>query len=120
MSESDGPSMNSAPTSVEALIEVAVERAVHRILGPYLHRLTACEPAVYTIVQAAQVLQVSDDTISRLVRRGILPRGPHVDGKVLIPRRAIDLLIDNNAQALPATDAGESPESNRSMRSAAS
>ncbi len=51
MSQCDGPSINSAATSVEALIEVAVERAVGRILGPYLHRLTACEPAVYTIAK---------------------------------------------------------------------
>ena len=51
-----------APTtllSVEGLIEVAVERAIRRSLGPYLKRLSACEPAVYTVAQSAQVLQVS-------------------------------------------------------------
>jgi excisionase family DNA binding protein len=77
---------------VEALIEAAIERAIRRALGPYLHRLTRCEPAVYTIAQAAEVLQVSEDTVGRLVRRGTLPRVPHVDGKVLIPRRALDHL----------------------------
>ena len=81
-----------AASTVEALIEAAVERAIRRALGPYLHRLTRCEPAVYTVAQAAEVLQVSEDTVGRLVRRGTLPRVPHVEGKVLIPRRALDHL----------------------------
>ena len=84
----DGPQ----DSTVEALIEAAVERAIRRALGPYLHRLTRCEPAVYTVAQAAEVLQVSEDTVGRLVRRGTLPRVPHVEGKVLIPRRALDHL----------------------------
>ena len=89
----DGPQ----DSTVEALIEAAVERAIRRALGPYLHRLTRCEPAVYTVVQAAEVLQVSEDTVGRLVRRGALPRVPHVDGKVLIPRRALDHITQVDA-----------------------
>jgi excisionase family DNA binding protein len=79
--------------SIEALVEAAVERAINRVLEPHLRRLQTVTPAVYTVGQAAEVLQVSDDTISRLVRRGILPRVPHLDGKVLIPREAVTLLI---------------------------
>jgi len=85
---------------MEALIEAAVERAIARSLGPYLGRLSVCEPAVYTVAQAAEVLQVSEDTVGRIVRRGVLPRVPHVGGKILIPRRALDRLIES-AEASP-------------------
>jgi excisionase family DNA binding protein len=74
-------------------IEDAVERAVERILGPYLRRICEPEPAVYTVAQTAVVLQVSEDTIARLVRRGVLPRVPHVGGKLLIPRADVDEMI---------------------------
>src|SRR5665213_3676062 len=81
---------------IEELIESAVERAVERVLGPFLHRLTSCEPQVFTIAQAAQTLQVSDDTIARMVRRGHLPRVPHVGSKVLIPRRILLELVESS------------------------
>jgi hypothetical protein len=62
-----------------------------------------------------------------MVRRGVLPRVPHVGGKVLIPRRALDRLIDGPdlAQATPALEeiagsATEAPRINRSINSAAS
>ena len=84
------------PRTIDELVEDAVDRAVTRLLAPYLRRLAQPEPAVYTVAQAAIVLQVSDDTISRLVRRGALPRVPHLDGKVLIPRRAVETLIESS------------------------
>jgi excisionase family DNA binding protein len=90
----------SALSGMEVLIEAAVERAIGRSLGPYLSRLSVCEPAVYTVAQAAEVLQVSEDTVGRIVRRGVLPRVPHVGGKILIPRRALDRLIES-AEASP-------------------
>lgn len=105
---------------VEALIEAAVERAIRRSLGPYLHRLAACEPAVYTVAQAAEVLQVSEDTVGRMVRRGVLPRVPHVGGKVLIPRRAIDRLTEDPQVLDPAGTPAANPLSSRSINSAAS
>ena len=120
------PAVTASAFSIEALIETAVERAVRRSFGPYLHRLSACEPAVYTVAQAAEVLQVSDDTIGRMVRRGVLPRVPHVGGKVLIPRRALDRLVDapGLGQAAPADEAagsaGGDPLSSRSISSEAS
>jgi excisionase family DNA binding protein len=80
-------------SSIEVCIEDAVERAVERFLGPYLRRICEPEPAVYTVAQTAGVLQVSEDTIARLVRRGVLHRVPHVGGKVLIPRAIVDELL---------------------------
>jgi excisionase family DNA binding protein len=79
---------------MEELIGAAVERAVRRSLAPLLGRLSGPVPAVYTVSQAAEVLQVSEGTVSRLVRRGVLPRVPHVAGKVLIPKHALDRLAD--------------------------
>jgi excisionase family DNA binding protein len=115
-----------ATVGVEALIEAAVERAIRRSFGPYLRRLSACEPAVYTVAQSAEVLQVSEDTIGRMVRRGVLPRVPHVGGKVLIPKRALHRLIEapELAQVAPlaeGTTASEAvdPRSSRSISSAA-
>lgn len=80
-------------SSIEACIEEVVERAIERLLGPYLRRICEPTPAVYTVAQAAVVLQVSEDTVARLVRRGVLHRVPHVGGKVLIPRAAVDELL---------------------------
>lgn len=81
------------PLTIEGQIESAVERAVQRVLGPYLGKLSGPEPAVYTVAQAAVVIQVSEDTVARLVKRGVLPRLPHLDGKVLIPRAAVERLL---------------------------
>jgi excisionase family DNA binding protein len=91
-------------SSIEVCIEDAVERAVERFLGPYLRRICEPEPAVYTVAQTAVVLQVSEDTIARLVRRGVLHRVPHVGGKVLIPRTAVDELV----AGVPSTARGAS------------
>jgi excisionase family DNA binding protein len=104
-------------TTIESLIEDAVQRAVSRALGPHLERLHLCEPMVFTVSQAAQALQVSEDTIGRLVRRGVLPRVPHLDGKVLIPRQAVVRLVADQPAAEPSAEG--SPVSNRSIRSAA-
>ena len=84
--------------SIEEQIESAVIRALDRVLGPHLARLHRPEPAVYTVGQAAIVLQVSEDTISRMVKRGVLDRVPHLDGKVLIPRTSVDRLLDSASQ----------------------
>ena len=100
----------STHSGMEALIEAAVERAIGRSLAPHLHRLSVCEPAVYTVAQAAEVLQVSEDTVGRIVRRGVLPRVPHVGGKVLIPRRALDRLIEQGETTLgPAAPQADQP-----------
>lgn len=82
------------PGTIEARIEAVVERAVMRALGPHLRRLSAPVPATYTVAQAAAVLQVSIDTVARLVKRGKLARVPHLNGKLLIPRRAVDALVE--------------------------
>ena len=80
--------------SIEAMIEEAVVRAFEASLGPYVHRLAQPEPIVFTAAQVASVLQVSEDTVWRLVKRGVLPRVPHLDGKLLIPKEAVNRLIN--------------------------
>ncbi len=121
-----GRATTPAAHSIEELIEAAVDRAIRRSLGPYLHRLSACEPAVYTVAQSAEVFQVSEDTNARMVRRGVLPRVPHVGGKVLIPKRALERLIEGSelvqtspvAEDITSPEAGD-PRSRRSISSAA-
>jgi predicted site-specific integrase-resolvase len=48
---------------------------------------------VFTAAQAAVALQLSEDTVWRLVKRGVLPRVPHLEGKLLIPREAVSRLV---------------------------
>jgi excisionase family DNA binding protein len=81
------------PSTIEQQIEVAVQRTLDLVLGPHMRLLSEPEPAVYTVAQAAFVMQVSYDTILRLVKRGTLPRVPHLDRKVLIPRAAVEGLV---------------------------
>ncbi len=84
----------TATMTVEALIESAVERAVQRVLGPYLHRIGEPDPVVCTVAQVAAMLQVSDDTIGRMVKQGTLPKLPELGSRILIPRWAVDELVD--------------------------
>lgn len=86
---------------IESHIEDAVARAVERLLKPYPRRICEPEPATYTASQAATVLQVSEDTIGRMVRRGVLARVPYVDGKLLIPRAAVDALVAGDSTVTP-------------------
>jgi excisionase family DNA binding protein len=108
------------PGTIEQQIEVAVRRALDLVLGPHMRRLSGPEPAVYTIAQAAFVMQVSSDTILRLVKRGTLPRVPHLDRKVLIPRAAVEQLVGaQSVDRAPTAGYKTSPLSKSSIRSAA-
>ena len=84
-------------SGIEALIEDAVFRAVARLLEPHLARLVEPAPLVYTVAQAATALQISP--VTRLVRRGVLDRVPHIDGKQLIPRASLDRLVEGVSTA---------------------
>jgi excisionase family DNA binding protein len=99
------PDPRLARSTIEDVIEAIVERVVERALRPYLHRLTTPEPSVYTAAQAASAMQVSEDTIWRMVKRGVLPRVPHIGGKVLIPRTAVDGLVKASAMHSQPTTA---------------
>jgi excisionase family DNA binding protein len=113
---------NPSTPSMEELIEAAVERAMGRALSHYIVRAGRPSPAVYTVSQAAEVLQVSEDTVGRMVRRGVLPRVPYVGGKVLIPRQALDRMtrVPQEPEE-PEEDSASSdePQSKRSIISAA-
>jgi len=98
-------SRGSAPKlTVEQLIEDVVERTLDRVLKPYLHRLHQPEPLVYTVNEAATVLSVSSDTIGRMIKKGVLVRVPHVDGKTLIPKASVHALIDIGGSAEVVAD----------------
>lgn len=81
------------PATIEDLVEAAVTRSVERLLGPHLVKLSRPEPLVYTVAQAAEVLQLSTDSVTRLVKKGVLVRVPWVDGKLLIPKRCVEELL---------------------------
>lgn len=81
--------------TIEEQIATAVEEAMQRVLGQYLRRLSDPEPLVYTVAQAATVLQVSEDTVSRLIKRGLLQRIPHLEGRVLVPRIALERIVND-------------------------
>ncbi len=98
---------HSETGTIEQLVEAAVTRAIELHLEPYLDRLSEPEPLVYTVAQAAAILQVSPDTVSRLIRRGVLDRVPHIDGKQLIPKRSLEELVDG---AVAPSDEQVSPE----------
>lgn len=95
--DSSRTAAGSSSGAIDLLIEEAVRRGIEDVLGPYLHRLCQPEPIVLTAGQAATVLQVSEDTVWRLVKRGVLPRVPYLEGKLLIPREAITRLVEDSA-----------------------
>ncbi|CAN5594279.1 hypothetical protein BH24ACT5_BH24ACT5_32150 [soil metagenome] len=104
---------------IESHIEAAVERAVARLLRPYLRRICEPEPAVYTVAQAAVARQVSPDTVSRLVRSGVLARVPHLGGKILVPRTAVDVLIGSSPKERNLSNGHLVMASNRETRGTA-
>lgn len=75
------------------MLAAVVERAVERAVESMVRQLRQPEPLVYTVHQAAHALQVSPDTVGRMIRRGTLLKVPHLDGRVLIPRVAVEALI---------------------------
>ena len=114
----------STLSGMEVLIEAAVERAIGRSLGPYLSRLSVCEPAVYTVAQAAEVLQVSEDTVGRIAARGTSSCSPRRWQNTHSPAGARS--IDRSAEASPENGSvrADSPngtplrhQSNRSVAS---
>ncbi len=55
---------------------------------------TAKDPLVLSVAKAAQSLGVSDDLVYELIERGQLPC-LRLGRRKLIPRRAIELLVEN-------------------------
>jgi excisionase family DNA binding protein len=83
--------------SLEDLIAKAVEKGLQEALRPYLRRLADPEALVYTVPQAAVVLSTSTNTIRRMIDAGVLPILPNMGKRVLIPRIAIERLVDEAA-----------------------
>lgn len=83
--------------SLEAAIENVVTAAIEKALAPYLRRLADPEPLVYSVREAAHVLATSPTTVRRLIDEGILPTVPYMGQRQVIPRRAVQRLVESQA-----------------------
>jgi len=93
--------------SLEDAIQEAVVVAVERALSPYLRRLAGPEPLVYSVPEAAKVLRTSTNTVRRLINEGILPTVPHMGQRVLVPRVAVQRLVEDERTLTGAADAAQ-------------
>ena len=83
--------------SLDQRICDVVEAAVERKVGRYLSRLADPEPLVYSVRETAEVLRTSTKTVRRLLSEGVLPTVPHMGQRILIPRKAVQCLVDSAA-----------------------
>lgn len=93
--------------SIEVLIRDAVRDEIRSNLTPYLERLIQPEPRVHSVADVSTILQISDDTVRRMVESGALPRVA-VPGRTLIPRWAIDALVEIQNSGRIGSEASES------------
>jgi excisionase family DNA binding protein len=80
--------------SLDAAIRAVVIDAIEQALAPYLRRLSVPEPLVYSVREAAQVLNTSTNTVRRPVDEGVLPIVPHMGQRIVIPRTAVVRLVE--------------------------
>lgn len=88
--------------ALEDAIKEIVAAGVDQALRPYLRRLIDPEPLTYTVPQAAVVIGVRAPTVKRLVDEGRLPLVPHMPGRRLIPRSAVEAFVSGSTVASPA------------------
>lgn len=81
--------------NLDESIHKVVAGAVEAALRPYLRRLSDPEPLVYSVPEAAHVLRTSPNTVRRLLEDGVLPTVPHMGHRVLIPRDAVQRLVES-------------------------
>jgi excisionase family DNA binding protein len=86
--------------SLEQLIADAVERGTKAGLESLAALVAAPQPLVYKVAEAAHVLGLGEQTIRDMVNDGRLPRLPHTD-RVLIPRRAVEGLVESAMASRP-------------------
>ena len=56
-------------------------------------------PLAYTTAQVADLLQVSPDTVQRLVKKGALRPVPHLTGKIRIPVAELERFMADTERA---------------------
>lgn len=56
-------------------------------------------PLAYTTAEVADALQVSPDTVQRLVRKGLLRPVPHLGGKIRIPVAELERFMADTERA---------------------
>jgi excisionase family DNA binding protein len=97
--------MTAAP--LEDALEQALTAALGKTLPTVLEQMaTVVGPRAYSVAQVATQLEVSDQTVYRLIQSGVLPVVPHLN-----PQRVA-------ARALEAFLAGETGEHRTSQRKA--
>lgn len=85
-------------TRLDEAIKELVAAGVDEALRPYLRRLIDPEPLTYTVPQAAVVIGVRAPTVKRLVDEGHLPLVPHMPGRRLIPRAAVEAFVNGSVE----------------------
>lgn len=93
--------------ALEDGIRAEVRAGVTEALAPVLRRLVEPECLTYTIPQAAIVIGVKDPTVRRLVDEGVLPLVPHMPGRRLIPRAAVEAFILQAVDSIPTRSVRE-------------
>lgn len=83
--------------TIDDALRQVVKDGVAEYLAPFVRRLSAPEPLTYSVHEAAVVLGVSDHMVRRAIADGHLRVVPHMGERRLIPRRAVEALIDNEA-----------------------
>lgn len=91
--------------TLEDSITHVVERAVEKVFGRYLRRLSDPEPLVYNVREAAAVLRTSETTIRNLIDDGVLPTVPHMGNRVVVPRKAVVQLVEAQMKSRLDNDA---------------
>lgn len=80
--------------TLDEQIHATVRAAVEEANAPLLAALDRPPRLAYSVLEVAEMLGTSRDTVERLVKDGNLARVPGTGRAVLIPRRSVDRLID--------------------------
>lgn len=80
--------------SLEDAIRAEVKAALEAALAPYLPKLSRPDKRLYTYLEAAQVLGVSDRHVAKLVANGVLHVVPEMGSRRLLRRVDVEAFAD--------------------------
>ena len=74
--------MTAGPAPLEEALQQALTAALEKVLPRVLEQMaTALGPRAYSVADVAKQLDVSDQTIYRLIESDVLPAVPHLNPK---------------------------------------